>query len=179
MKRSTRLTLFAGSLALAEVIEFIALFFFPWSSHFFALSLVTIIAMVVEWSGMMKSLRKANFWRAREDRFFNATGHEAPHSYKEVEAMKAINEQVAGLFIPVRDAMTELAQLKRQRLTVFNAKRCAKLEEEIRKGREHYTKGREAALPFLTLPFRLISERKLSEALNERLRRPPIPFRPR
>jgi hypothetical protein len=170
--------LFAVVFGLMEVVGVLILWVSLTSPHIVSLTVEMVLAMMVQCLFGIKLMKQSNIWRRREDSFFDATGAEAPHSYNDVEAMKAISEQLAGLFLPVEEAMIEIASLRRQRLTDSSLERCAELEEQIRKGREHYAKCREVALPFLTLPFRLPSERKLSEALNERLRRSPIPFRP-
>jgi hypothetical protein len=173
MKRSTRYRMFAGSLALASVIEFVVACFKVGSPYIIQLCVAIIVAMGVQLIFAMPLMSKATTWSERENNFFNATGTKAPCSYEDVEAMKAIYEQLASLFVPVRDAMVELSLLKGQRLTTASLERCAELEEQIRKGRDHYSQCREVALPFLTLPFWLPSERKLSEAVNERLYRQP------
>jgi len=170
MKRSTRYEIVAWTLFLVAPIEFIALWWNAGSSHFISFTLTTIVAIVVELIVAARYMKKSNLWCLREDEFFNLTGCEAPCSYKDLEAMKAMRDGLMWYFTPVKEAMAELVSLKSQRLTHADVLQCKVLEEQIRKDRDFYTQCRMAALPFLTLPYLLPAERKLSEEVNERLR---------
>jgi len=169
MKRSTRFTAYAAIFTLIELFEVLVPFYWLASPRIEAIAAVAVLSAMITSALVIFCIWRAGDWKKKEERFLRVAKRNPPHSFKDIEGMSALRDEIAGLFQPVHHAMIKRTELTRQKMPSTLMERW-KLDVQIRDGREAHTALREASLPFLTPEFRPPSERTLSDALRFRLR---------